>query len=865
MADAGLAPGTNAGRLARLRAIPGSVQAKLQERPDLEHEMGFNRLIFCALIATYLWFVPSPDMVRGMQACAIYSTFALVLVAGLVLQPRISHTRRIVAIIGDLAALGSEMHISGSANAGFYPLYLWIIFGNGFRFGLGYLFLTLGLALVSFGFVVTTTPYWHSKPMLSGSLLLALLVLPAYASGLIRKLSEAKRIAEEANRAKSRFLATVSHELRTPLNAILGSTSLLRGTPLEAEQRELTDALDVGTRALLSLIGGILDFSRIEANRMPLRLEPFDLPDLLADIRELLGPQTRLKNLRLRFHVTQRVPDIIRTDRRHLHEVLLNLASNAIKFTSVGEVMISVDAIQCGSARLRYRFEVSDTGIGIKPEACERIFESFTQAEPTIVDRFGGTGLGLTIARQLVTLMGGTIGVESVLGTGSTFWFSIECEEVAAGSPLTDQLALPNIRVVLLCEDALLGGRIKRQLETLGLDAERALDEQDALARLARRPSTGAGQRALLLLQRDRLHPAATLDEETGRFLEAAAEVPIIGVSTLADTGIPASIAIRRHVGTWIPQRPDPVELRSALRKVAARPEQYAEPDNLPAGSDAIPKRSLHVLVADDNDINLRVVAKVLERAGHSMRLVKNGVEALDALEQEQFDIVLMDVNMPVMNGIEATKLYRFASLGETHVPIVALTADATPETERDCLEAGMDACLTKPIEVFRLAAALEQMAQPASLPASSRARQSSSGTNVLPIRQTPLHPIFANEMLDDLRTLGGEDFLQDMLVSFAGDAVLLASNIAGAAQDGDLLMFRSEIHALRSCAANIGALAIQEACKVCRDVRPAELQTRGVELARRVSDEVLRLQGAVAQFPVGFSLVTIAASELPS
>ncbi|NPD65579.1 response regulator [Lichenicola cladoniae] len=862
MAEAGQAQGWTAGRVAGLRAIAQGLQARLRERPDLEHEMGFNRLIFCALIATYLWLVPSPDMFTGLQACAVYFAFALVLITAMVLQPRISHPRRIVAMIGDLTALGTEMHISGSANAGFYPLYLWIIFGNGFRFGLGYLFLTLGVALASFGVVVATTPYWSGKPMLSGSLLLALLVLPAYASGLIRKLSEAKRIAEEANRAKSRFLANVSHELRTPLNAILGSTSLLRGTPLEAEQRELTDALDVGTRALLSLIGGILDFSRIEANRMPLRLEPFDLPDLLADIRELLGPQTRLKNLRLRFHVTQRVPEIIRTDRRHLHEVLLNLASNAIKFTSAGEVMISVDARPCGPERLRFRFEVSDTGIGIRQEARERIFESFTQAEPTIIDRFGGTGLGLTIARQLVTLMGGTIGVESVFGESSTFWFTIECDEVVAATTPTDQMAIPNIRVVLLCDDALMGGRIKRQLEALGLEAERASDEPDALARLARKPNAGVRLRTLLLLQRDSLHPAATLDEETGRFL-GSADVPIIGVATLAETGPPADIAIRRYVGTWISQRPDPAELRAALRKVAARPEQHAEPDSV-AGSNAVPKRSLHVLVADDNDINLRVVAKVLERAGHSMRLVRNGVEALDALEQERFDIVLMDVNMPVMNGIEATKLYRFASLGEPRVPIVALTADATQETERDCLEAGMDACLTKPIEVFRLAAALERIAHPAAPPASSQSHRSSSAA-MLPIRQVPQHPIFDDEMLDNLRTLGGEEFLDEMVASFAGDAVLLAGNIAGAAQDGDLLMFRSEIHALRSCAANVGALAIQEACKSCRDVGPAELQTRGVELARRVSDEVVRLEGAVAQSPNRYLRTPSAASELPT
>jgi two-component system sensor histidine kinase RpfC len=549
----------------------------------------------------------------------------------------------------------------------------------------------------------------------------------------------------------------------------------------------------------------------------------------------------------------------LRGDPFRLRQVLTNLVGNALKFTESGEVVVDVSLL--GPETLR--FAVRDTGLGMSSEVRERLFTPFVQADGSTTRRFGGTGLGLAISRHLVSLMGGTIGVESVFGESSTFWFTIECDEVDAETAPADQMAVPNIRVVLLCDDALMGGRIKRQLEALGLEAERASDEPDALARLARKPTVGVPQRALLLLQRDSLHPAAALDEETGRFLEAA-DVPIIGVATLAETGPPADIAIRRRVGTWISQRPDPTELRAALRKVAARPEQHAAPDSVAAGSDAAPKRSLHVLVADDNDINLRVVAKVLERAGHSMRLVRNGVEALDALEQERFDIVLMDVNMPVMNGIEATKLYRFASLGEPRVPIVALTADATPETERDCLEAGMDACLTKPIEVFRLAAALERMAQPANIPASRRTHRSSSAT-VLPLSQAPQHPIFDDQMLDNLRTLGGEEFLDDMVASFAGDAVLLAGNIAGAAQDGDLLMFRSEIHALRSCAANIGALAIQEACKSCRDVGPAELQTRGVELARRVSDEVVRLEGAVAQSPAGSLRAPSAAGELPT
>ncbi len=825
-----------------LQALRLRVRGRLDARPDLEHETALNRLAFFGLIAVYLGLTPQPEPVLTKIMCIAYGLFGILTVAAVQLWPAASHPRRILALVADLAALSIELHLNGQTNAVFYPIYLWIIFGNGFRFGLAYLFIAMSIALAGFGLVIGSTVYWRQQPLLSTGLLLALLILPAYAGSLIRKLSEAKRVAEEANRAKSRFLANVSHELRTPLNAIVGSTSLLRGTQLGPEQRELTDALGVGTRALLSLIGGVLDLSRIEANRMPVRLEPLDLPDLLADIRELLAPQARLKVLRLRFHVTPRVAPVIVSDRRHLYEVLLNLVSNAIKFTSDGQVTVSVDAHEIGAARQRLRFEVADTGIGIAPEARERIFDSFTQAEPTIIDRFGGTGLGLSIARQLVTLMGGEIAVDSLPGSGSTFWFDIECETgttagddaEAAGRP---DRSISDIRIVLLFEDALLVSRMRRRMDALGLAAEQAEDEQDALFRLHNPPRSSV--RSLLLLQRERVTPDMTLDPATDDFLGSFGDHPVIAVVDAAGLGRrPAEMSFRRRVGTWLDRQASDAELRLAVRTVAGRPELRDGTDASPP-TPAVAVGPLHVLVADDNDINLRVVARVLERAGHTMRLVKDGSAVLDALEQERFDIVLMDVNMPVMSGIEATKLYRFAELGEPAIPIVALTADATPEMEQACHEAGMTMCLTKPVQVFTLAATLERLAQKTARPVTPDRDEVSRDLT------SDLHPVFDQQIMQNLTDLGGREFLDELVESFAIDAGELIAGIADAARGTDLAEFRNQTHALRSCAANIGAAAIQELCSACRDVRATELSSRGVALAGRLSDELRRLRSS--------------------
>ncbi len=321
----------------------------------------------------------------------------------------------------DIGVFSYGLHLAGASASPLFAIYLWVILGNGFRFGLPWLYLTTGASVLGFGVVVLCTPYWLDNLPLGVGLLVGLLVIPLYAGRLIRTLSEAKRQAEEASRAKSLFLASVSHELRTPLNAVTGMTGLLAATSLTAEQQEMTGTIDAASRTLLSLIDGILDLSRIEAGKMPVASAAFDLAAVMTGVMDLVAVRAREKGLRTALHITSRSPLNVIGDARHLSEILLNLVSNAVKFTPSGVVILAADVAPCAGSGFELRIEVTDTGIGIAPEAQGRIFNDFVQADGTIINRFGGTGLGLAITSRLVALHGGKIVLESSEGQGSTF------------------------------------------------------------------------------------------------------------------------------------------------------------------------------------------------------------------------------------------------------------------------------------------------------------------------------------------------------------------------------------------------------------------------------------------------------------
>jgi two-component system sensor histidine kinase RpfC len=793
------------------------LQERIRARPDTEFQQALIRLSIVA--GFYLYFSlggleHSPKMDAQVHFLGLgFTLISLSLLLGSLIDRDVSVTRRGIGMLHDFTVATYMLAISNETGAPVVATYLWVTLGNGFRYGMPYLLISTLASAVGFIVVYQFNPFWQAHAPLWWGMWLTLIVVPLYASSLLKQLHNAVKREKEASLAKSSFLANMSHELRTPLNGVIGVADLLAETKLDKEQKEFAQIIRASANTLLELIDNVLDISRIEAGRIATTAEDFDLHRMVNGTIAMMETQAQGKGLVLASHIAPQTPFHLNGDARHLRQILINLIGNAIKFTEHGRVDVYIRPVGQGNPQ-RLRFEVVDTGIGISEAAQARIFDSFTQADPSVTRRFGGTGLGTTIAKQLVETLGGQIGLHSREGEGTTFWFELPFALQAVEPAVSGEHFDTPMRVAILAGSELTT-RIQSVIRNWGAETVTVENTTRLAAELSAYVSGGTPLGAVVV-ERSALpgDPAAFL--HLLRDDPSLAALPVILIETDASVAL-ARDKVLMHEGYASVLR-TPVNttlLFNAIHAVVS----HDMPHNVVSLANRFQTQAGHpaglrILVAEDNPINQRVIRGLLEHAGYQTFLAHDGEEALAMLETADpaYHLAIIDMHMPQLSGPEVVQRWRFMESGR--LPVIMLTADARAEAKAACEEAGADSFLTKPVNSRELLDAIArltgQQAQVAAAVAHA-ARPSS---------------ILDESVLDDLAQMGGHPFLQDLLASFEEDSERSLRDIVRALEAQDYGQWHDQLHMLKGGASDVGANRLAQHCAEAERIKPYEMST---------------------------------------